>query len=435
MLAEEGEDMVLKAVGDRAGVGSGIDLKPVPDPVPVENLVKLLGIEPQVILIAHVHRNTAVPSQVVDVLIDKGQRRIGGPFGQNLRLGHAVLYREVEIQRWILRVGRPGRRGSQLRPGEKLKFRGVGGRFEAGYSFFEGLVTSRIRRSGRPRRHAARAHDVQASEHVRVFHADARRAVSTHGVAHKTSARTLGYGPIVAVDPGYYIVRNKLLEIACRNGAGIHRAAIACFRIGQHHDHLLRAGGESAFDRLWDVNFVTPLLRANGIAVQGVNHRVAPMRIGLVPRREENDHVAVGGFTFEITLERSAVNANMLNEHWPGAGHYGTRLGLHLCREGRAQSSGEDHERRRGADYRRHLSSSNLLRREQAKRPWRVRQNYLAGGSTQDCQFLLDCAPELAPSGARLCAGFCIPRLLRAGVNVTPVKMPERYIENPCSPD
>jgi hypothetical protein len=52
VLAEEGHDVVLEAIGDCAGVGSVIDLEAIDDAVAVEDIVQLGGIEAQAVLIA-----------------------------------------------------------------------------------------------------------------------------------------------------------------------------------------------------------------------------------------------------------------------------------------------------------------------------------------------------------------------------------------------
>ena len=38
------------------------------------------------------------------------------------------------------------------------------------------------------RRHAARTHDVEGAEDVRMLHADARRTIASHGMADHTTA-------------------------------------------------------------------------------------------------------------------------------------------------------------------------------------------------------------------------------------------------------
>ena len=53
--------------------------------------------------------------QISYVLVDEGQRRIRGVFCLYLRHRNTVLRRQVEIERRILRVGRPRGGGCKLR--------------------------------------------------------------------------------------------------------------------------------------------------------------------------------------------------------------------------------------------------------------------------------------------------------------------------------
>jgi hypothetical protein len=66
--------MVLESICDRTGVRAGVDFKTICDAVVIENRVQLGGIESQAILIAYVHSDGAVPLQIADILIYKGQR-------------------------------------------------------------------------------------------------------------------------------------------------------------------------------------------------------------------------------------------------------------------------------------------------------------------------------------------------------------------------
>jgi hypothetical protein len=59
-------------------------------------------------------------------------------------------------------------------------------------------------------------------------------------------------------------------RVAYTTGAVVHGLGI-----GQNHDHLLRALREPAFNGLRHVDLVSPLLRADRVAVQRINHRIA----------------------------------------------------------------------------------------------------------------------------------------------------------------
>ena len=68
--------MVLKPVSHLAGVRALIDLKAVRDPVPIKNVVQLACVHAQAVLVSDVDRDCAELTQISDVLIDEGQRRI-----------------------------------------------------------------------------------------------------------------------------------------------------------------------------------------------------------------------------------------------------------------------------------------------------------------------------------------------------------------------
>jgi hypothetical protein len=71
VLAEERQNVVLKAVGDRAGVRAGKDLEGVGDAVAIENVVELAGVDAQAILITNVNGDCLVLAQIANVLIDE----------------------------------------------------------------------------------------------------------------------------------------------------------------------------------------------------------------------------------------------------------------------------------------------------------------------------------------------------------------------------
>ena len=74
ILAEERHHMVLEAIGYGADMRTRIDLETVCDSVVIKDFVQLRGIEPQAILIAYVHSDSAVLFEIADVLFGKGQR-------------------------------------------------------------------------------------------------------------------------------------------------------------------------------------------------------------------------------------------------------------------------------------------------------------------------------------------------------------------------
>ena len=62
-----------------ARVRTGVDLEIVLDPVVRQHVVQLAGVDLQVVLVTDVNGDRAVLSQVLDVLIDEGERRVGRP--------------------------------------------------------------------------------------------------------------------------------------------------------------------------------------------------------------------------------------------------------------------------------------------------------------------------------------------------------------------
>ena len=254
-----------------------------------------------------------------DVLVHEGQRRVRRPLRQDFGLRLAVLRRQVEIERRVLRVRRPRRRGGELRASEE----GQAGAVRRRLSARHGLLQVRARRARpAPRaRQAAGAHDVQAAEDVRVLHADAGGAVASHRVADQAAARPIGDRPVVGVDVGDHVLRDELLEVSRGHRARVHRAVVDGLRVGQHDDHLVRALGERAFDGLRHVDLVGPLLGADRVAVQRVDDRVAARRVRRIARRQKDDDVAIDGVTLQVAFERDAVDLDVLHRDRPGSGN------------------------------------------------------------------------------------------------------------------
>jgi hypothetical protein len=65
------------------------------------------------------------------------------------------------------------------------------------------------------------------------------------------------------------------------------------FGVGQDYDHLLSALGKSSFDGLRYVDFVRPLLCADGVAMQRVHHRVTSAVVGRIARRKKDKSITV----------------------------------------------------------------------------------------------------------------------------------------------
>ena len=106
--AEKRQDMVLHAVCHGAGMGAAVDFETVGDAIALQRVVKYprIGLEP--VLVADIDGDGDVAALIVYLLMHHGQRRIGGPARQDFGLRHAVLGGQVEIERRIFGVGRPG---------------------------------------------------------------------------------------------------------------------------------------------------------------------------------------------------------------------------------------------------------------------------------------------------------------------------------------
>ena len=149
-------------------------------------------------------------------------------------------------------------------------------------------------------------------------------------MADQAAAEAVGNGAVVGVDVGDQVVGDELLEVAGGDGTGVHGAVVHGFGIGQDDDHVLRALGEGALDCLGHNDLVRPLLGADGIAVQRVDHGVAAVLAGGVAGRQEDDDIAIDGVAFQIAFERGAVNLDVLGGDGFCAGDWWRNNGLDL---------------------------------------------------------------------------------------------------------
>ena len=152
-------------------------------------------------------------------------------------------------------------------------------------------------------------------------------------------ALAAGDRSIVLVDVRHDVARDVVLEITRGHRAGVHRAVVHRFRVGQHDDHLVRASGEGSFDRLRHVDFLGPLLRANRVTMQSVDDRIPARAVLVVARGQEDDRVAIDDVFFQIALERLAVNLDALDDRWTCARDRVRHVRLHL------RNSGENADR------------------------------------------------------------------------------------------
>src|ERR1035437_1184927 len=125
--------------------------------------------------------------------------------------------------------------------------------------------------------------------------ADACRAIASHRVTDQAAACSIWNRAVMSVDVLDNIVSDELLEVSGSDRTRIHGTVVQGFRIGQHDDHLFRALGKSAFNRLRNVNLVSPLFSADGIAMQRIYDWVASRLFLGVTRRQKHEYFAVNG--------------------------------------------------------------------------------------------------------------------------------------------
>src|SRR5208337_4100458 len=183
---------------------------------------------------------------------------------------------------------------------------------------------------GAHRRKATGTHDIEAAEHVRVFHSNASGAIAAHGMAYQAPACAAWNRAVVRVNIGDHIVGDVLLKIASGDGAGVHRTTVHGLRVGQHNDHLFSALCESTFDGLRYMDFMSPLLGTDGKSMQGIDDRVATVLVLGVAGRQEHDHVAIDRITLQVPFQRFTMNLDVLYRHRLRTGNHGGHFGLHL---------------------------------------------------------------------------------------------------------
>lgn len=153
-----------------------------------------------------------------------------------------------------------------------------------------------------------------------------------------------GESSVMRVDVGDEIMRDELLEVSGGDGTGIHGTVVDCLGIGQDDDHFFGALREGAFNRLRNMDFVSPLLGADGVSVQGVDDGIAARLFLRVTRREENENVAVCGVSFQIALESGTVNFDSLDYDRLGTGNRRGNFRLNLSGKARREC-GEKEEK------------------------------------------------------------------------------------------
>lgn len=198
---------------------------------------------------------------------------------------------------------------------------GIGGRLDG----FEGL--HRVSIASLPGGETAGAHDVEAAEDVGVLHADASGSVAAHGVADEAAGGAGWDGSIVGVDVGNDVAGDVVLKVAGGDGVGVHGPVVDGFGVGQDDDELVGALGEGSFDGLRNVDFATPLLGADGVAVQSVDDGIAFGLTGGVAGRKEDNGVPVDGIAFEVAFKGCTVDLDVFDLDGLGRGDDGRDLG------------------------------------------------------------------------------------------------------------
>ena len=129
--AEKGDHVILETVGHFARVSALIDFEAVRNSVLVQQVMQLAGVRSQPVLVSHIYRYASILSETSDVLVHESQRRIRRPLREDVRLGRAVLRRQVEVKRGILGIWRPCRRGCELSARKERQIRRIFGRLDS----------------------------------------------------------------------------------------------------------------------------------------------------------------------------------------------------------------------------------------------------------------------------------------------------------------
>ena len=188
-----------------------------------------------------------------------------------------------------------------------------------------------------------------------MLHADAGGAVAAHGMADQAAAFTAGNGAIVGIHIGHQVTGDEVLEIPGGDRRGIHRTVMHRLGIRQHHDHVFRALAIGTGDGLGHMNFLAPLLRADRIAVQRIDHRIATRRIGGIAGWQEHQHITVGGIAFQAAFQRRTMHLDVFYRHLRRAGNQIGDIVLGLGK-GRARQQGQQTNRQQGRPTTRHAN-------------------------------------------------------------------------------
>src|SRR5215468_504367 len=81
------------------------------------------------------------------------------------------------------------------------------------------------------------------------------------------------------------------------------------------------------------MDFLAPLLSADGITVQGINDRIAPGLLLRVTRRQKHEYVTVNGISLQVVFEGRSVNFDALHCYRLRFRNHRRRFGLNLRRK------------------------------------------------------------------------------------------------------
>src|SRR3954463_12725732 len=93
------------------------------------------------------------------------------------------------------------------------------------------------------------------------------------------------------------------------------------------------------------MDFLGPLLGANGIAVQRVDNGITPVLVRCIAWWKEYDDLAIHIVVFEVAFEGGAVHFDVLNGYGFGARDRLRYFGLDLCQYLWQQPGSNDPER------------------------------------------------------------------------------------------
>jgi CheY-like chemotaxis protein len=177
VVCEEWKDLLLQSNFNAIHVIAIIRFVRMRNFVCRQNLVQSMHACCKEILRSDIKSNRVQTLQAWYVLVNHYGRRIRGPAVCNGRLDGVAAPRKIQIPRWILWIGRPGRCRCEICLGKEIRL----GQILIRMNLFELGLPARLR-IGR-RRQTTSAQRVYARKHFRMLHGQSNRSVPTHRVA------------------------------------------------------------------------------------------------------------------------------------------------------------------------------------------------------------------------------------------------------------